>query len=240
MRRLIAILGKGYQVLKIYESQNKLRGELFDKQGDKKWVRACDFYEKDRDNTEFRVREWFGFDNACRIPFERRNGKIILYPVDKQKRVICTNEDYVEWCEAMQSEVTEEEITPEYYDFCCETDIEDERANLDVEVDGYIVAFASLGLWNGRVNGAKVIGTNVKDILYDSNCDYYTWYCDVHNVRFSGAHHDGRNNYLYRVAKDKETAERLANRIAYHEMTEKEFRRATKSLRPYVAKVYGW
>jgi hypothetical protein len=42
------------------------------------------------------------------------------------------------------------------------------------------------------------------------------------------------------VAESKEQAERLVNKIAYNGMTEEEFRRATKSLRPYVAEVYGW
>ena len=49
------------------------------------------------------------------------------------------------------------------------------------------------------------------------------------------------SNYaLYRVARSKHHAEHLANLIAYHGMTEESFRRATKSLRPYVAEVYGW
>ena len=117
--------------------------------------------------------------------------------------------------------------------------MEDERTNLDVEVDGYIVAFANLGLWNGRVNGAKLVGYNVKDILY-SNDDYVTWFCDHYNVRCDTIHHDGRNHILYRVASSKEQAERLVNKIAYEDMSEEEFRKATKSLRPYVAKVYGW
>lgn len=237
MRRLIAIYRHNDEEARIYNSSTSFICEVKNIKTNAKVGYLAVSCESDCEEKDLLP---ISFNTYYKIPFERRNGKIILYPVDKQKRVICTNEDYIEWCEVMKSEVTEEEITPEYYDYCCETDIEDERANLDVEVDGYIVAFASLGLWNGRVNGAKVIGSNVKDILYDSNCDYYTWYCDVHNVRFSGAHHDGRNNYLYRVAKDKETAERLVNKIAYHGMTEEEFRRATKSLRPYVAKVYGW
>ena len=101
------------------------------------------------------------------------------------------------------------------------------------------MAFASLGLWNGRVNGAKLIGTKVKSIL-NSNCDYVTWYCDRYNVRCDAIHHDGTNHILYRVAKSKEDAERLQNLIAYHDMTEEEFRKRTRSLRPYVANVYGW
>jgi hypothetical protein len=59
-------------------------------------------------------------------------------------------------------------------------------------------------------------------------------------VRCVDAHHDGRNHYLYRVAKNREQAEKLVDKIAYGGMTEKQFRKATRSLRPYVAKVYGW
>jgi len=159
--------------------------------------------------------------------------------INKQKRIIWSNNDYDEWCEAMQGEITDEEITPEYYHFCRENDLYDERANLNKEVDGYIVAFANLSLWSGRVNGAKLIGTNVKDILC-SDCDYATWFCDPYNVKCESIHHDGTNYILYRVAKDKETAERLEVKIALHDMTEEEFRRATKSLRPYIAQTYGW
>ena len=179
------------------------------------------------------------FGNYYKVPFERKNGKIVLYPVNKQKRVIWSNNDYDEWAEAMADEITDEEITPEYYYDCCSNYLDDERVNLNVEVDGYIVAFASLGLWNGRKQGAKLIGTNVKDILY-TNDDYATWFCDPYNVKCETIHHDGRNYILYRVADSKEKAERLVNKIAYGDMSEEQFRRATSSLRPYVAQVYGW
>ena len=236
MRKLIAILKEPTRTLKIFESKNKLRGEVYN---DGALVMSADFYIKDNDATEYRVCEYFNFKNFYRVPFERKNGKIVLYPINKQRRVIWTNDDYDEWCEAMANEITDEEITPEYYGFCCETNLSDERCNLDVEVDGYIVAFASLGLWNGRHNGGKFIGHNVKDILY-SDCDYVTWYCDLHNVRCDAIHHDGTNHYLYRVADTKEKAEILIEKIAFKDMSEEEFRRATKSLRPYVAKVYGF
>ena len=179
------------------------------------------------------------FCYCYKVPFERKNGKIVLYPVNKQKRVIWSNDDYDEWAEAMADEITDEEITPEYYGFCRENDLDDERANLNVEVDGYIVAFASLGLWNGRRNGAKLVGTNVRDILY-SNEDYVTWYCDPYNVKAEMIHHDGTNYVIYRVANNKEYAEHLVDKIAYGNMSEEEFRKRTKSLRPYVANVYGF
>lgn len=160
--------------------------------------------------------------------------------INKQRRIIWSNDEYAEWCEAMANEITEDEINPEVYYYDCEINLDDEKCNLNKEVDGYIIAFCNLGFWNGRRNGAKLVGTNVKDIFDAYGCDSNTFYCDVHNVRFDGSHHDGSHHLLFRVAKDKDAAKRLANKIAYHNMSEAEFRKATRSLRPYVAKVYGW
>lgn len=147
-------------------------------------------------------------------------------------------EDFEDWCEANGLDKEEEDID----DFINETlsiYLDDERANLNKEVDGVIVCFADLGLWDGHHKGAKIFGTNVKDILY-SNWDYTSWYCDRYNVRSTSVHHDGTNHYLYRVAKDKKTAQRLVKKIASGEMTEQQFMKATKSIRSYVARVYGW
>ena len=134
-----------------------------------------------------------------------------------------------------------EEINIDYERYAedCSTFLDDERGNLDVPVNGVIVCFADLGLWDGHHNGAKTFGDNVKNILYSSD-DYLDWYCDRFNVRGTGIHHDGTNTYLYRVAKDREQADDLVNEIAYGDMTVEQFMKATKSLRPYVAKVYGW
>jgi len=240
MRKLVAILKEPTRTLKIFESKNKLRGEVYK---DGALVMSADFYIKDNDATEYRVCEYFNFKNFYRVPFERKNGKIVLYPINKQRRIIWTNDDYDEWLKCMIADMeegeSEEDFDYDRYHEDCSLFLDDERTNLDVEVDGYIVCFASLGLWNGIRNGAKLVGTNVKDILYD-NCDFITWYCDVHNVRCDASHHDGTNHYLYRVADTKEKAERLIEKIAFKDMSEEEFRRATKSLRPYVAKVYGW
>jgi len=118
--------------------------------------------------------------------------------------------------------------------------LEDERRNLHEEVDGYIVCMATIGTWQGPVTGAKVVGSKINDILYDSSCDMVEWYCDRYNVKFEGIHHDGRNRYLYRVAKSKEEADRLVDAIAYHDMSEEQFRKRTRSLRPYIKKVYGF
>ena len=169
--------------------------------------------------------------------------------INKQKRVIWSNEEYDEWEKGMLEDYPTEEIREEegitidyeqYYEDC-ENWLGDERCNLNKEVDGYIIAFCDLGFWDGRHNGAKYVGTNVNDILDSSyGCDYTTFYCDPYNVRFDGRHHDGSHHLLFRIAKDRDEAERLANKIAYEGMTEEAFRKATRSLRPYIAKVYGW
>lgn len=167
--------------------------------------------------------------------------------IDVNHRVIWTNDDYDEWERCMLIDYPDEasreeegiEINYERYYADCDQYLYDERANLDVEVDGWIVAFGVLGLWDGNHNAACTFGNKVKNIL-KSECDYLDWYCDRYNVRCRASHHDGTNHYLYRVAKDREQAKRLVDAIAYEGMTEEQFRKSTKSLRPYVAKVYGW
>ena len=79
------------------------------------------------------------------------------------EKIIWTNNDYEEWKERCikYDGMSEEETTYERY---CEErswDIDDKRDNLNVQVDGCIVAFCDLGLWDGRHNGGAVIGSNV-------------------------------------------------------------------------------
>ena len=238
MRKLQSILESGNRTLKIWESKNKLRGEIYDENGI--CTMSADFYYKDGDMDEFRIREYFGFSNYYRVPFERKNGKIILYPINKMRRIIWTNNDFDKWHDAMLAEGYDEKtISPEEYHYWRNDELDDERINLNVEVNGYIVAYANLGLWDGIKIGAKLIGTNVSQILQTNN-EYATWFCDPYNVKAETTHHDGKNYILYRVAETKEKAELLVNKIVYGGMTEENFRRATKSLKPYVAKVYGW
>lgn len=118
--------------------------------------------------------------------------------------------------------------------------VDDEKANLNEQVDGVVVAFADLGFWNGRVTGAKRCGSNVNSVLSLEGCDDGYFYCDRYNVKSNLYHHDGTHYVTYRVAKDEDTAERIVERASTGELTLDYFNRNTKSLRPYVAKVYGW
>ncbi|MCH5176336.1 MAG: hypothetical protein J1F40_10675 [Prevotellaceae bacterium] len=129
--------------------------------------------------------------------------------------------------------VSDEEWSEEVWQY-----LSDERKNLNKEVDGVIIAFADLGLWNGRRQGYKLMGHNIANILRSN--DDAEWYGDTYNIRGTMHHHDGTNYVLYRVAKDEDAAQRIADKIYDGEIDEAQFRRMTRSLYPYVAEVYGW
>ncbi len=80
----------------------------------------------------------------------------------------------------------------------------------------------------------------ISPIYSHTQCEDAEWYGDTYNIRGTLHHHDGTNYVLYRIAKDEETAERIAAKIYNGEIDEKGFRKLTRSLYPDVAKVYGW
>ena len=57
-------------------------------------------------------------------------------------------------------EVSDEEWAEEVYNW-----LDDERCNLNKQVDGVIIVFGDLGLWNGRKQGYQILGNNIADIL---------------------------------------------------------------------------
>lgn len=131
-------------------------------------------------------------------------------------------------------EVSDEEWAEKVYNW-----LNYERCNLNKQVDGVIVVLGDLGLWHGRRQGYQILGSNIADIL-KSSCEYAEWYGNGYNIRSRMTHHDGTNYILYRVAKDREEAERIAEKICNCEIDEQGFRKRTRSLYPYVADVYGW
>ena len=91
--------------------------------------------------------------------------------------------------------------------------------NLNKHIDGVIMVFADLGLWYGRRQGYQILGSNIADILH-SQCDEAEWYGDGYNIRGRMIHHDGTNYVLYRIAKDRDEAERIAAKIYSGEIDE--------------------
>ena len=122
----------------------------------------------------------------------------------------------------------------------CGMYLEDERENLNITTDGRILVIADLGLWNGRRQGYKILGSRISDILSDDS-DYIEWYGDGHNIKATASHHDGTNYYEYRVIREDRNIDNLLNAIYNgEEITRKKLNYYTKSLYSDVAKVYGW
>lgn len=119
--------------------------------------------------------------------------------------------------------------------------LEDERINLDISCDE-IIAIADLGLWNGRRTGYKIIGNNVKDILY-SDCDFCEWYADAYNIKSKMIHHDGTNYIIYRMLKNNLSIEQKDNffdALYNGRCNNRMLSYYTQSILPLVKKVYGW
>ena len=147
--------------------------------------------------------------------------------------------DYLECMEIDEEDLDENKLwqwiheTLSYY-------LDDEYANLNKRTDGPILVIADLGLWNGRRQGYKILGDNVNNIFSTSE-DYTEWYSDGHNIKATASHHDGTNYYEYRVIREDRNINKLLDAIYNgEEITRKKLNYYTKSLHPYVAKVYGW
>ena len=117
---------------------------------------------------------------------------------------------------------------------------DDERMNLDVPTNGRILAIADLGLWNGRKQGYRILKENVNSI-FNIGEDYSEYYSDGYNIKATMTHHDGTNYILYRVIREDRHIQNLLDAIYNgEEITRQKLNYYTKSLHPYVRRVYGW
>jgi hypothetical protein len=160
---------------------------------------------------------------------------------------IWTNNAYPEWREDMikYDGASEEDVTPEEYYEYVDMCLDDEKANLDVDLDKVVVCLIDLGLWNGRYRAAMVCRERNVNSIFDfmaasRSCDYFDFYCDRYNVRSRASHHDGTNFALFRLCESVEQAERVTDQWVHEKASEEKIRKRTRSLRPYVARVYGW
>lgn len=114
--------------------------------------------------------------------------------------------------------------------------------DLDIKTEGDIIAIASMGLWNGRRTGYKILDkNNLKEVLYCGNEDYNHLYYDGFNVYKKASHHDGINYIIFREVRPDVNIDRLCDMIYNNEkITHTILNRYTKSLRRYVKKIYGW
>ena len=118
--------------------------------------------------------------------------------------------------------------------------LDDERHNLDVELNARIVIIADLGLWFGRRSAYKVLDeTNLRECLtFSPSCDYAEWFVEDGELQARQIHHDGSNRYTYRAIRDDLTQDQLIH-LEDDVLDTEELMDLTRSLAPDVCKVYG-
>ena len=155
---------------------------------------------------------------------------------DMEKHARETLEDWADEDE----EISDSDVEQRVYD---DIDMfyDDEVMNLNKKLSGRVIAIADLGLWHGRVAGYKVLGNNLNEVVqFSLSCDDREVYCDAYNVRATGHHHDGTNYVLFRELREDRDVDKFLDKIYNNEeIGTNTLNYYTKSLRPYVAEIYG-
>lgn len=156
--------------------------------------------------------------------------------------------DYDDWKDDLESEypeLSDEERYLKMYELNGDY-LDDERANLNIQLPRPILVIADLGLWNGHRSGYREIQSgNIRDCLNsERDIEYSTWYVDkLGDLRCDAIHHDGTNHLLYRTYKDGSTEEqrdRLLAKIYTGTATRADINRVTRRLGDEIGQVYGW
>ena len=151
-----------------------------------------------------------------------------------------------EWLEELRQEdgddtpVTDEEVTQEVYNRE-EMYYDDEKCNLNIATEGRIVAIASLGLWDGRRQGYKVLGNNVNEVITSFGCDDVAITYDKYNVYSACYHHDGTNYITFRELREDRNVDRFLDKVySGEDISRSCLNYYTKGIAHYVTDVYGW
>lgn len=119
----------------------------------------------------------------------------------------------------------------------------DEFANLNKELDKWILVIADLGLWNGRKSGWRISkAKNLQVILTFAQGDFYKVFYDseTDDVKADDVHHDGTNHYTFRGIKNNTDIGSLLTKIYLGEHTQADIDKYTVPLGQCVRKIYGW
>lgn len=160
------------------------------------------------------------------------------------ERIIYNNDVDVEEFKKNYPELEGDDVYDAIADDCY-LSWEAEHANLNIELDTDVIAFASVGTWRGPRSGYKELSNNLNSIFnVFQSCDYIKVYGDGFNIRGRGIHHDGTNTVLFRRWKDNvsEAAKERVLQAVYNQRSEADalVKKYTLSLYRDVKKVYGW
>ena len=158
---------------------------------------------------------------------------------EQYKQDIMADYDYDE------EDLTEDRLAQLWYDDN-EINYEAEQANLNEEIDGYIIALGHRWSHYGAIcgsgrEGTKLVGWNIADILKtNGDTDDANWWGEDYNINGKLYDHDGHWSIVYRVCKNSDEAERLQELAYEGKLNNADIMARTKSLYPYIAKIYGW
>jgi hypothetical protein len=87
-----------------------------------------------------------------------------------------------------------------------EFQLDELKYTLDKELEGRIIAIASLGLWNGRKQGFSLLDYNLSNCIHPNHHqDYGMYYLEGNEFKAKGMHHDGTNYITFRMIKNSKT-----------------------------------
>lgn len=149
--------------------------------------------------------------------------------------------DMIESSDFKDESVSDENVW-EYIYNNIDFNYENTLRGLNIDTEGYIIAIATMGLWNGRRTGCKILDkNNLKEILYCGSEDYNHLYYDGFNVYKNAIHHDGTNCIMFREVRPDVNIEKLCDKIYSNEkISNALLNRYTRSLRRYIKKIYSW
>ena len=168
----------------------------------------------------------------------------------EQKHLIWSNYalDYEDWRADLKADypkLSEDDRMALMYEINSDY-LDDERANLNIQLDQPILVIADLGLWTGRHIGYKEIESgNIRDCLFsDRDIEYSTWFVDkLGDLRCEAIHHDGTNYLLYRTYKPgvrESQIDLLKEKLYFGTATRADITRITRRLGDEIGKVYCW
>ena len=181
--------------------------------------------------------------------FKKESKKHIIYssdPYDFNEEEM--RESWLESAEVNDWEIPEDgpsddDLWQEWYEqnerewdyIKCEVKYHDER--------GSYLIIASLGLWNGRFDGGKIIDGYLSEAIGACFEDYNKVYWQNKNLKVKAIHHDGTNHFIIKKLTDRGIEFYNNHYYDYDDRTmhQKLFKDAHYSHSvDFFARIYGW
>lgn len=181
------------------------------------------------------------------------------FKAESKKRIIYTNDPYdfneedmrESWLESAEANnwdipedgPSDDQIWQEWYNQN-ERDWDDIEGELKYHNErGSYLIIASLGLWNGRFDGGKIIDGYLTEAIKACFEDFNRVYWQDKNLKVSAVHHDGTNYFIIKKLTDKGIKFYNNHYYDYDDriLHQKLFKDAHYSHSvDFFAKLYGW